>query len=154
MKFKGDKRKAAFIAAYAECGGSITNAAKSVGVNRATPYGWLKDDPDFAQALEEAKAQAVEVLETEAIRRAVEGVEEPYYQRGQVVGSVRRYSDNLLMFLLRGMAPQKYRDRSSVEVEVTPEWVRQAAQELGIDPEAAVTEAEKIIAETVKRFRK
>jgi hypothetical protein len=70
----------------------------------------------------EAWDDAVEVgtqrLEDEAIRRATEGWEEPVYQRGELVGHVRRYSDALLMFLLRGRRPEVYGERRQ-RVEVT-----------------------------------
>ena len=45
-------------------------------------------------------------------RRAVEGVEEPAgWYKGEPGGMVRRYSDTLLIFKLKGELPQKYADR-------------------------------------------
>ncbi len=35
------------------------------------------------------------------MRRAVDGVDEPVYQGGKKVGSITRYSDTLLIFLLK-----------------------------------------------------
>ena len=52
-----------------------------------------------------------DVLEDEAVRRAKEGVEEPVYQGGKLVGHVQKYSDTLLIFLLKGAKPQKYGDK-------------------------------------------
>jgi len=72
----------------------------------------------FAAAFREADLKATEVLEREAWRRANEGFAEPVYQHGKLVGTVQRYSDNLLMFLLRARAPERYRDR--VDVSVAP----------------------------------
>ena len=40
--------------------------------------------------------------------RARNGVEKPVYYRGEVVGSVRTYSDSLGMFLLRAKRPEVY----------------------------------------------
>ena len=65
-----------------------------------------------------AGAQATEVLEREAWRRARDGTPEPVFQHGKEVGVIQRYSDQLLMFLLRARAPERYRDR--VDVSVTP----------------------------------
>lgn len=59
------------------------------------------------------------MLEQEAYRRAVEGVEEPVYQGGELVGTVRRYSDKLLEFLLRGRRPQVYRENAGPDAPVT-----------------------------------
>jgi hypothetical protein len=73
-------------------------------------------DEEFAAAWAEAIEQGTQALEDEARRRAVDGVEEPVYQKGELVGSVRRYSDNLLMFLLRGRRPAVYRESATVEL--------------------------------------
>jgi len=107
-------KKPAFLAAYAECG-TITQAAEIAGIDRVTHYRWLKDDPEYAKAFEEAHEKSVERLEQEARRRAVEGWEEPVFHKGKVVGKVRKYSDTLLIFLLKGAAPEKYKDRVANE---------------------------------------
>ncbi len=58
------------------------------------------------------KEDAADTLEAEAYRRAVEGVEKPTgWYRGVAGGVVREYSDSLLMFLLKGIRPDKYKDR-------------------------------------------
>lgn len=98
------------MSALAETG-NVTLAASAAGVNRATPYRWRQDDPDFARAWEDAMEAAADKLEQEAWRRAVEGVEEPVYRGGKLVGTVRKYSDTLLIFLLKGARPHKYQDR-------------------------------------------
>lgn len=48
------------------------------------------------------------MLEMEAFRRAVEGVGEDRFFRGDVVGTVTRYSDRLLMFLLKARRPSTF----------------------------------------------
>ena len=55
-----------------------------------------------------ALEEAADKLEMEAFRRAVEGIGENTYFRGDVVGSVTRYSDWLLMFLLKAQRPSKF----------------------------------------------
>ena len=42
--------------------------------------------------------------------RGFEGGEEPVYQGGKLVGTKRRFSDNLAMFRLKGEMPNKYRE--------------------------------------------
>ena len=54
------------------------------------------------------------VLEPEAIRRAVEGVEKAVYYQGEPVGTVREYSDTLLIFLLKGWKSDRYKERREV----------------------------------------
>ena len=72
----------------------------------------------FLKAFEEAKIIAGEILEAEAIERATVGTPEPVYYRGRVVGYITRKSDTLLIFLLKGLMPEKYRDRWEGEVKV------------------------------------
>lgn len=67
----------------------------------------MRRDPEFAAAVEDARQEADELLEQTAWERAVQGVPEPVFQRGERAldadGSpavVRRYSDRLLERLL------------------------------------------------------
>lgn len=106
-------KKAAFLAAFAETG-NVTAAAKAADINRTLHYQWLETDTDYAKRFEEAREQAVERMEREALRRAIEGWEEPVFHKGEVCGTVRKFSDTLLIFLLKGNAPQKYRERHEV----------------------------------------
>lgn len=77
-------------------------------------YRLRESDPAFAAQWTDALEETVESLEAEAWRRAVDGVEEPIVSRGEVVGSVKRYGDTLLIFLLKGHDPSKYRERHEV----------------------------------------
>ena len=48
-------------------------------------------------------------------RRAVKGVKKPVgWYKGVAGGHVREFSDNLLMFQLKAMRPEKFRDRVDV----------------------------------------
>ena len=102
-------KKRAFLAAFAECG-TVTHAASAAEIGRSTHYEWIKTDERYAGAYEDAKEAAGDSLEAEARRRAVLGVSEPVYYKGEVVGHVQKYSDTLLIFLLKGAKPEKYRD--------------------------------------------
>src|ERR1041385_6689267 len=82
----------AFLSVFAETG-NITQSAKAAGITRATVWHRKQNDPDFAKLLAEAEQEAADVLEREAWRRATEGVEEPQYYKGEVCGTVKRYSD-------------------------------------------------------------
>jgi hypothetical protein len=74
-------------------------------------YDWVRD-PAYRRAFERAKEGAADRLEGEARRRAVDGVEEPvgWYQ-GKPGGLVRKYSDRLLVLLLKAWIPERYKDR-------------------------------------------
>lgn len=103
-------KKRAFLVAYAELG-NISEAAKAARCNRQSHLNWLKRDGLYALAFKDAQEQAIDRLEKEAQRRAHDGVVEPVYYQGKVVGGIKRYSDTLLIFLLKGLRPDKYRER-------------------------------------------
>jgi hypothetical protein len=111
------ERQQHFIKALAETA-SVTNAAVLAGTSRTRVYELRKMDPTFAAAWEEAEESAADRLENEARRRAVEGVPEPLVSAGKLVRDddgqpimVRRYSDNLLLALIRARRPPP-RERS------------------------------------------
>jgi len=107
-------KRDAFLAAYAEVG-TVTHAADIVGVHRNAHYNWMQD-PEYVEKFREAEKQAADVLEKEVRRRAVEGVLEPVFYQGQECGTVRKYSDTLLIFATKGALPQKYRENVSMEL--------------------------------------
>lgn len=107
-------RQLAFLAAYSILG-NVTHSAKCVGITaRAVQY-WHEDD-DFMKYYQLAEKAHTHYLESEAQRRAVQGVKEPVFYQGEVIGHKVKYSDNLLMFLLKGKEPEQYRDNAKVEV--------------------------------------
>ncbi len=91
--------------------GNVSDSAATTGYGRRSVYEWRDKDEEFKARWNEALAKAGDVLEAEARRRAVEGWEEPVFYRGKSVGKVRKYSDTLLIFLLKGNKPDKFKDR-------------------------------------------
>lgn len=113
----GSARRRRFLQVLAATG-NVSAAARAVGRSRATLYGLRQKSADFAARWEHAEAEAVDVLEAEARRRAVDGVEEPLMGGGKLMRGddgqmlvVRKYNDRLLEFLLKAHRPDKYRDR-------------------------------------------
>jgi len=113
------KKVAAFLTELS-LRGNVTDAARAAGVTRSRVYDWRADDADFAAAWDTALDEAADVMEREAWRRAVEGVEKPVFgSMGQGLGSgevgrIQEYSDTLLIFLLKGARPEKFRERADV----------------------------------------
>lgn len=87
----------AFLAAYKTCG-NVSAACHAARVGRTCFYSWLKKDADFCQRYHEAGEDAADALELEARRRACAG------------------SDVLLIFLLKGLRPEKFRERFDTRV--------------------------------------
>lgn len=104
-----DPKKERLLRHYVNSGGQVTKAARLAGVASRTHYHWMANDPLYAAAFEAAKLRTLDIIEAEIIRRGVKGYKEPIIYQGQVTGYVRRYSDNLLMFLAKRRDPL-YRD--------------------------------------------
>ncbi len=105
-------KKRAFLTAYSLLGSKL-RASEVAGIDKTLIYtpGW-RDDREFQDAVERARQMAVDVLEDEAQRRAVEGWVEPVgWYKGKAGGTIRRFSDTLLIFRLKGELPQKYAER-------------------------------------------
>lgn len=83
-----------------------------------TAYRWREVDPQFAADWDKAKAIGLEALEDEATRRAFEGTSKPVFHLGTVCGTIREYSDTLTIFLLKGGKPEKFRENSSVAMQL------------------------------------
>ena len=106
-------RQKRFLKSLADTG-NVTAAVAVAGTSRTRVYELRKADPAFAAAWEEAEEMAVDALEAEARRRAVEGVAEPLVSAGKLVRNddgrpiaIRRYSDNLLLALLKAHRPPR-----------------------------------------------
>jgi len=90
-----------FLNAYRVCGNK-TEACQIAGIERSTVHRRALQYPEFAAALEEAREEATERLEAIARKRAESN------------------SDILLMFLLKSLRPEKYRDSYHVETSTKP----------------------------------
>lgn len=107
------KAKARFLKVFAQ-NGNVSGSCRSAKVGRRTVYDWLAADATFKRLYDEAHDDALDALEEEARRRAVDGVLEPVYQGGEKVGTIRKYSDALLTLLLKGKRPDTFRERHEV----------------------------------------
>ena len=117
------KKKAYLIAL--EQSGAITIAADAAGINRRTPLDWRDKDPEFVVAEQVALSNFADRLENEAVRRATEGLrKKKFTAKGEPVFDPetgdqyveREFSDTLLIFMLKGARPDKYKDRLDVRV--------------------------------------
>lgn len=96
--------------------GVVRAACEKAGVPYRTAYNHREQEEAFAADWDEALEQAADLMELEARRRAVEGVEKRVYHQGEQIDVVKSYSDTLLIFLLKAARPHKYRDHYVHEV--------------------------------------
>jgi len=127
----------AFLKAY---GGSglVGLASEAAGVDHGNHARWMKSSAAYREAFEDAHERGIEAMEAEARRRAVQGVQETVYYEGMKCGTKQRYSDVLLMFLLKAARPEKYAERSLVAV-VPPEEIARRFPALAKPGRAAAT---------------
>ena len=103
------ERQRQFIELLAETG-SVRAACRRMGVGEHHIYK-LRRHPEaasFRKAWEAALDLGIARIEDVAMDRALNGVEEPVYHRGELVGTRRAYNDRLLMFMLRNRAPERF----------------------------------------------
>jgi hypothetical protein len=115
------ERQERFLTALAETG-NVSVAVEIAGTSRTRAYEMRNRNAAFAKAWDEAEEKAADALEAEAWRRAVVGVQEPLVSAGRVVRddggqplAIRRFSDPLLITLLKAHRPDRFKDRSVVE---------------------------------------
>lgn len=105
------KKRKVFLSILAKTG-QVAVAARACGhTDTSTFQHFRRHDEDFAEDWNHALEAAANILEEEAVRRAIEGVLEPVYYKGEIAGYKTNYSDTLMMFILRKLDPS-YRDTS------------------------------------------
>jgi hypothetical protein len=85
---------------------NVSRAARLAKVGRQTAYDRRTSNAEFAKAWDHAIETGVDALEYEARRRAMDGYRDN-----------KRYSDLLMIFLLKAHRPEKYRDNFKHEQE-------------------------------------
>jgi hypothetical protein len=105
------QRQLDFIRALADTG-CVEMAAHAVGMSPTSSYR-LRNSPEgtqFAAAWDAALPYAARHLLDLAFDRAIHGSDEPVFDKeGRRVGRRMRQNDRLLMFLLRGFMPERFR---------------------------------------------
>jgi hypothetical protein len=89
-------KKDRFLKAFETCG-NITQAAEIAKIDRTSHYIWMNADPAYPERFEAAQEAAIQSLEKIAWERA------------------KNKSDLLMIFMLKSLRPERYRDRTEVE---------------------------------------
>src|SRR5687768_4583412 len=113
-----EKKKRQFLDCLLE-GHTIGEAARICGVSRPQIYHHRRNDSEFKEAWERAYEEGsqvrLDIVESEIHRRAIDGVVKPVFYKGKKLRhKVLEYSDTLLIFYAKSLAPDKYRDNASV----------------------------------------
>lgn len=126
----------AFLTSLAQ-GGNVRYACEHAEVARSLAYELRDEDPTFAADWLTALDESADLLEQEARRRAEQGLRRLKFHNGATImvqaqgpgGELlvnvdgqpimvpyveHEYSDTLMIFLLKGIRPEKYRERTDV----------------------------------------
>lgn len=122
---KGGAWHGRFLEAFRQTG-NVRLSAQGAGVDRTTVYRAAKADAEFAAAWREAEQDAIDTLEAVARQRALQT------------------SDTLLIFLLKSLRPDRYRERIEMRVDMRREAERLAASLDGVSADDLIAEAEAI----------
>jgi hypothetical protein len=128
---KGPKWREPFLIALAGSG-NVLVACKHARVSRVSAYRHRAKYPNFRKKWDTAIEESVDLLEIEAQRRAVKGTDKAIWYQGKHVGTVKEYSDTLLIFLMKANRPEKYRDNFDLS-----KLTEQLAQSNAINRESA-----------------
>ena len=126
MRVKRDRQKKRFIAALADQG-TVYHAAQAAGISCQTAYRWQRDDPEFAEACEEAHENAVDVVENTMYQQAVGG--------NTLAG----------IFYLKAHRPM-YRDRLNIDIEQVNSEIRERMAQLRENPDLLRHRCSRLIA--------
>lgn len=108
-----EKRKASLFRKTFAATGSMAAAARAAEIpldaaRRLRAQAQADSAGLSDQGEEDDLGRAVAALESEAVRRALTGVEVPVFHQGRECGNTVKHSDQLLMFLLKTLKPSRY----------------------------------------------
>lgn len=129
--------KTAFLEALAgDAHGTVNRARLAAGVGRRVVYLWRHEDPEFAQAWDDAVDDDTDELEACVAERAKGWVEVQFDKQGNVVGERRQYSDVAATLILKARRPEQYRERVDLRHGVDRESLREGPLRAAMgDPE-------------------
>jgi len=132
--------------------GIVLDACAVTGYSRTHVYDRRKSETDFAKRWDDAIEASIQAMEREADRRGRDGFAEPLFHAGKPVmiegpdgkpvqATVRRHSDTLLIFRLKALRPEMYRERVDMQGEVNltfglADRLEKARRRLGEKPKA------------------
>jgi hypothetical protein len=86
-------------------GNSVSRACEEAGYIRQVVYAWKAKDQKFYERWRDAQSQSVDMFDEVIRRRCLDGVTQPVFYKGEIVGHKTIFSDQLLMTWLRYKNP-------------------------------------------------
>lgn len=95
----------------------VAAACKMSGLTRSHATKLRNKVSAFDEAWTEIYDDITDIIENTAYKRAVDGIEEGIYYKGDLVDTKLVYSDSLLTLLLQSRRPEVYKQRSAIEAQ-------------------------------------
>jgi hypothetical protein len=96
-----DAIKKAMLTALKENYGRVTRSCEAVDISRQTHYNWLKDDPEYKEAVEAIDEAAIDHVESKLFEK-IDGVSvQTFNARGEPVVYEVPPSDTAIIFYLK-----------------------------------------------------
>ena len=139
-------KQGVLLETYAHSGKEMAGCL-AAGVNIRTHNRWLEENRyGYHERFQLANKVYVGLMEAEADRRAIEGIDHPVIHQGKITATYKQYSDNLLMFRMKKLDPA-YRDNYTLTLEVPDDlraWLQQK-QMADQEARAALPESKGIV---------
>lgn len=134
---KIQQTKKALLAALEKSLGVVSTACKEVGCNRWTFYNYVKEDSEFAEAVQNIGEDAIDFVESKLYEK-INGVEMGKNVQGELITYSLPPSDTAIIFYLktRGKA-RGYVEKQQIEVNTVEgsipvtEWIKNQAGDSG-----------------------
>lgn len=104
-----------FLNAFLTKYGTITKSATDAGVTEQMVIERAKEEPTFAWRLEYCREQLRDSIRHEVIRRALEPVEKPIYNRGKLIAVEYVWDNRHLQWVAERMLPKEFHLPSLIE---------------------------------------
>jgi hypothetical protein len=123
------RKQRLFLRGFA-ASGVVLDGLLAAKIARDTEHKWRRDDEVYAKQFRIAEQHAADIVEREAIRRAVHGYDEPVLFQGQPTivtdpetgkekpYTIKKYSDSLMALVLKGRRREVYGDKIEQTHEV------------------------------------
>jgi hypothetical protein len=109
-----DEDRESFLRHLVDTGGHVAVAAQRAGKTRKDALRERKYNPDFADSWDQAREEAIELLEGVAFELATKGRRTPIIRKGQIIDWEYIQDVRVLMFMLEAARPLVYRSRPPV----------------------------------------
>jgi len=97
-----------YIAYLEDADGNHAIACKQCNVSHNTVRKYRKVNPEFDEACDELEQKLVSTLVHKTFHKAIHGWNEPVYYKLNLIGYKRKFSPELMMFMLRSHRPERY----------------------------------------------